>query len=160
MLSVSAAWTRWSGEGKACANLTTPFALPVVRKQVCLLQWLLTSYVVFRRLVVSTLRSKLTLLIRSPIRMRRLKRSEHTFTLSFSLTYFNFLPSVSLCCLTNIFSTLAIPFSPRDTARLIIRKIQFAPSQIGAGPKADICKSFMMSDKPVHLEASLEKDVQ
>ncbi|KAK5887730.1 hypothetical protein CesoFtcFv8_016309 [Champsocephalus esox] len=47
----------------------------------------------------------------------------------------------------------------KDTARLIIRKIQFAPSQIGAGPKADICKSFMMSDKPVHLEASLEKDL-
>uniref|UniRef100_A0A3B4B4D6 Arrestin-C n=1 Tax=Periophthalmus magnuspinnatus TaxID=409849 RepID=A0A3B4B4D6_9GOBI len=42
----------------------------------------------------------------------------------------------------------------KDTARLIIRKIQYAPSQIGAGPKADICKSFMMSDKPVHLEAS------
>lgn len=47
----------------------------------------------------------------------------------------------------------------RDTARLVIRKIQFAPSQVGAGPKADICKSFMMSDKPVHLEASMEKDV-
>lgn len=47
----------------------------------------------------------------------------------------------------------------KDTARLIIRKIQYAPSQVGAGPKAEICKSFMMSDKPVHLEASLEKDL-
>ncbi|XP_061818917.1 arrestin 3a, retinal (X-arrestin) [Nerophis lumbriciformis] len=47
----------------------------------------------------------------------------------------------------------------KDTARLIIRKIQYAPSQVGAGPKADVCKSFMMSDKPVHLEASLEKDL-
>ncbi|XP_054482370.1 arrestin 3a, retinal (X-arrestin) [Anoplopoma fimbria] len=47
----------------------------------------------------------------------------------------------------------------KDTARLIIRKIQYAPSQVGAGPKADICKGFMMSDKPVHLEASLEKDL-
>ncbi|XP_024122451.1 arrestin 3a, retinal (X-arrestin) [Oryzias melastigma] len=47
----------------------------------------------------------------------------------------------------------------KDTARLVIRKIQFAPSQVGAGPKADICKSFMMSDKPVHLEASMEKDL-
>uniref|UniRef100_A0A8C4DEJ9 Arrestin-C n=1 Tax=Dicentrarchus labrax TaxID=13489 RepID=A0A8C4DEJ9_DICLA len=46
----------------------------------------------------------------------------------------------------------------KDTARLVIRKIQYAPSQAGAGPKAEICKSFMMSDKPVHLEASLEKD--
>ncbi|KAM4545840.1 arrestin 3a, retinal (X-arrestin) [Odontesthes bonariensis] len=47
----------------------------------------------------------------------------------------------------------------KDTARLVIRKIQFAPNQVGAGPKADICKSFMMSDKPVHLEASMEKDL-
>ncbi|KAM4546465.1 arrestin 3a, retinal (X-arrestin) [Fundulus diaphanus] len=47
----------------------------------------------------------------------------------------------------------------KDTARLVIRKIQYAPSQVGAGPKADICKSFMMSDKPVHLEASMEKDL-
>ncbi|KAM9846434.1 arrestin 3a, retinal (X-arrestin) [Aulostomus maculatus] len=47
----------------------------------------------------------------------------------------------------------------KDTARLIIRKIQYAPSQVGEGPKADICKSFMMSDKPVHLEVSMEKDL-
>ncbi|XP_068187438.1 arrestin 3a, retinal (X-arrestin) [Antennarius striatus] len=47
----------------------------------------------------------------------------------------------------------------KDTARLIIRKIQYAPSQVGAGPKVDLCKSFMMSDKPVHVEASLEKDL-
>ncbi|XP_029956265.1 arrestin 3a, retinal (X-arrestin) [Salarias fasciatus] len=47
----------------------------------------------------------------------------------------------------------------KDTARLVIRKIQFAPTQVGAGPKAELCKSFMMSDKPVHLEASMEKDL-
>ncbi|XP_041864445.1 arrestin 3a, retinal (X-arrestin) [Melanotaenia boesemani] len=47
----------------------------------------------------------------------------------------------------------------KDTARLVIRKIQYAPSEVGAGPKADICKSFMMSDKPVHLQASMEKDL-
>lgn len=47
----------------------------------------------------------------------------------------------------------------RDTCRLIIRKIQFAPGKVGAGPKADISKNFMMSDKPVHLEASIEKEV-
>ncbi|TKS82915.1 Arrestin-C Cone arrestin [Collichthys lucidus] len=47
----------------------------------------------------------------------------------------------------------------KDTARLIIRKIQYAPSQVQAGPKAELCKSFMMSDKPVHLEASLDKDL-
>lgn len=53
-----------------------------------------------------------------------------------------------------------IILSVRDTARLIIRKIQYAPSQVGAGPKAELCKSFMMSDKPVQVEASMEKDVQ
>uniref|UniRef100_A0A3B5AZL5 Arrestin-C n=1 Tax=Stegastes partitus TaxID=144197 RepID=A0A3B5AZL5_9TELE len=47
----------------------------------------------------------------------------------------------------------------KDTARLVIRKIQYAPSQVGAGPKAELCKSFMMSDKPVHLEASMDKDL-
>lgn len=41
----------------------------------------------------------------------------------------------------------------------MIRKIQFAPANNKDGPKADITKQFMMSDKPVHLEASLEKEV-
>lgn len=56
--------------------------------------------------------------------------------------------------------TSSCMFCRRDTARLIIRKIQYAPTQVGAGPKAEICKNFMMSDKPVHVEASLDKDVQ
>uniref|UniRef100_A0A8D0CLT0 Arrestin-C n=1 Tax=Scleropages formosus TaxID=113540 RepID=A0A8D0CLT0_SCLFO len=47
----------------------------------------------------------------------------------------------------------------KDTCRLIIRKIQYAPDQRGAGPKAEICKQFMLTDKPVHLEASLDKDI-
>ncbi|CAB1325383.1 unnamed protein product [Coregonus sp. 'balchen'] len=47
----------------------------------------------------------------------------------------------------------------KDTCRLIIRKIQFAPGTIPAGPHADISKNFMMSDKLVHLEASIEKEV-
>ncbi|XP_059201436.1 arrestin 3b, retinal (X-arrestin) [Centropristis striata] len=47
----------------------------------------------------------------------------------------------------------------KDTCRLMIRKIQFAPANNKAGPKADISKQFMMSDKPVHLEASLEKEI-
>lgn len=47
----------------------------------------------------------------------------------------------------------------RDTCRLMIRKIQFAPLTNKPGPKADITKQFMMSDKPIQLEASLEKEV-
>lgn len=48
----------------------------------------------------------------------------------------------------------------RDTCRLIIRKAQYAPVNTGAGQKAELCKSFMLSDKPLLLEASLDKEVQ
>lgn len=41
----------------------------------------------------------------------------------------------------------------------MIKKIQYAPVNNKAGPKAELSKQFMMSDKPVHLEASLEKEV-
>lgn len=47
----------------------------------------------------------------------------------------------------------------KDTCRLMIRKIQYAPANNKAGSKAEISKGFMMSDKPVHLEASLEKEI-
>lgn len=47
----------------------------------------------------------------------------------------------------------------RDTCRLIIRKIQYAPNQTGPGPKLAIMKCFMTSDKPVHMELSLDKEV-
>ncbi|KAK7922476.1 hypothetical protein WMY93_009378 [Mugilogobius chulae] len=47
----------------------------------------------------------------------------------------------------------------KDTCRLMIRKIQYAPVNNKAGAKAELSKGFMMSDKPVHLEASLEKEV-
>ncbi|XP_042275444.1 arrestin 3b, retinal (X-arrestin) [Thunnus maccoyii] len=47
----------------------------------------------------------------------------------------------------------------KDTCRLMIRKIQFAPANNKAGPKADVTKQFLMTDKPVHLEASLEKEI-
>ncbi|KAM4555432.1 arrestin 3b, retinal (X-arrestin) [Odontesthes bonariensis] len=46
----------------------------------------------------------------------------------------------------------------KDTCRLIIRKIQFASVNNKDGPKADLSKQFMMSDKPIHVEAALEKE--
>lgn len=79
--------------------------------------------------------------------MRRLRRSE--CLLIHQILFITRLFSLPLACLLR-----------RDTARLIIRKIQYAPTQVGAGPKAEICKNFMMSDKPVQMEASLEKDVR
>lgn len=43
--------------------------------------------------------------------------------------------------------------------RLVIRKVQFAPISTGPAPKSETTKQFMMSDKPLHLEASLDKEV-
>lgn len=47
----------------------------------------------------------------------------------------------------------------KDTCRLIIRKIQFAPAELAAGPKADINKQFITADKPIHMEVSMEKEL-
>ncbi|XP_039622076.1 beta-arrestin-1-like isoform X2 [Polypterus senegalus] len=47
----------------------------------------------------------------------------------------------------------------RNSVRLIIRKVQFAPSNVGAAPKVDTTRQFMMSDKQLHLEASLDKEI-
>ncbi|XP_073676782.1 arrestin 3b, retinal (X-arrestin) [Garra rufa] len=47
----------------------------------------------------------------------------------------------------------------KDTCRLIIRKIQYAPNELAAGPKTDVNKQFITADKPIHLEASMEKEL-
>ncbi|XP_034968097.1 arrestin-C [Zootoca vivipara] len=47
----------------------------------------------------------------------------------------------------------------RNSVRLVIRKVQFAPAQTGPAPKSETTRQFMMSDKPLHLEASLDKEV-
>jgi len=49
--------------------------------------------------------------------------------------------------------------SKKDTCRLMIRKVQFAPPNNKPGPKAEVTKQFMMTDKPVHLEIALEKEL-
>lgn len=64
---------------------------------------------------------------------------------------------LGLCFPLTVFVGGVLSF--RDTCRLMIRKIQFAPETNKCGPKAEITKQFIMSDKPVHLEASLEKEV-
>lgn len=43
--------------------------------------------------------------------------------------------------------------------RLIIRKVQYAPEKPGPQPMAETTRQFLMSDKPLHLEASLDKEV-
>ncbi|XP_055359745.1 S-arrestin a isoform X1 [Betta splendens] len=47
----------------------------------------------------------------------------------------------------------------RSTVKLLIRKVQFAPESEGDAPWAETTKDFLMSDKPLHLKASLDKEV-
>uniref|UniRef100_A0A3Q2XHA0 Beta-arrestin-1 n=1 Tax=Hippocampus comes TaxID=109280 RepID=A0A3Q2XHA0_HIPCM len=47
----------------------------------------------------------------------------------------------------------------RNSVRLVIRKVQFAPEKAGPQPAAETTRHFLMSDKALHLEASLDKQV-
>ncbi|XP_033832523.1 beta-arrestin-1 [Periophthalmus magnuspinnatus] len=47
----------------------------------------------------------------------------------------------------------------RNSVRLVIRKVQYAPEKPGPQPMAETTRLFLMSDKPLHLEASLDKQV-
>lgn len=49
--------------------------------------------------------------------------------------------------------------SPRNSVRLVIRKVQFAPETPGPQPTAETTRHFLMSDRSLHLEASLDKEV-
>lgn len=45
----------------------------------------------------------------------------------------------------------------RSSVGLMIRKVQYAPEKLGPAPSVETTRDFLMSDKPLHLEASLEK---
>ncbi|XP_072005905.1 beta-arrestin-2 isoform X2 [Engystomops pustulosus] len=47
----------------------------------------------------------------------------------------------------------------RNSVRLVIRKVQFAPEKAGPQPVAEITRQFLMSDRSLHLEASLDKEL-
>uniref|UniRef100_A0A3Q2XIX5 Beta-arrestin-1 n=1 Tax=Hippocampus comes TaxID=109280 RepID=A0A3Q2XIX5_HIPCM len=47
----------------------------------------------------------------------------------------------------------------RNSVRLVIRKVQFAPEKAGPQPAAETTRHFLMSDKALHLEASLDKQI-
>ena len=47
----------------------------------------------------------------------------------------------------------------RNSVRLAIRKIMYAPSKQGEQPSVEVSKEFMMSPNKLHLEASLDKEV-
>uniref|UniRef100_A0A3Q2PZ85 Beta-arrestin-1 n=1 Tax=Fundulus heteroclitus TaxID=8078 RepID=A0A3Q2PZ85_FUNHE len=43
--------------------------------------------------------------------------------------------------------------------RTPVRKVQYAPEKPGPQPTAETTRQFLMSDKPLHLEASLDKEI-
>ncbi|KAM5171779.1 beta-arrestin-2-like [Mantella aurantiaca] len=47
----------------------------------------------------------------------------------------------------------------RNSVRLVIRKVQFAPEKAGPQPVAETTRNFLMSDRSLHLEASLDKEL-
>uniref|UniRef100_A0AAQ4QG97 Arrestin C-terminal-like domain-containing protein n=1 Tax=Gasterosteus aculeatus aculeatus TaxID=481459 RepID=A0AAQ4QG97_GASAC len=47
----------------------------------------------------------------------------------------------------------------RNSVQLLIRKVQYAPEKPGPQPMAETSRSFLMSDRSLHLEASLDKEV-
>ncbi|NWT54842.1 ARRS protein, partial [Erythrocercus mccallii] len=47
----------------------------------------------------------------------------------------------------------------RNSARLLIRKVQYAPEKPGPKPCAETTWQFFMSNKPLHLKACLSKEV-
>uniref|UniRef100_A0A8C7N7R0 S-arrestin n=1 Tax=Oncorhynchus kisutch TaxID=8019 RepID=A0A8C7N7R0_ONCKI len=47
----------------------------------------------------------------------------------------------------------------RSTVHLMIRKLQYAPENSGTAPSVKTSREFVMSDKPLHLEASLDKEI-
>uniref|UniRef100_A0A452QLI4 Beta-arrestin-2 n=1 Tax=Ursus americanus TaxID=9643 RepID=A0A452QLI4_URSAM len=49
--------------------------------------------------------------------------------------------------------------TPRNSVRLVIRKVQFAPEKPGPQPSAETTRHFLMSDRSLHLEASLDKEL-
>uniref|UniRef100_A0AAX7TE34 Arrestin C-terminal-like domain-containing protein n=1 Tax=Astatotilapia calliptera TaxID=8154 RepID=A0AAX7TE34_ASTCA len=48
---------------------------------------------------------------------------------------------------------------PQNSVRLVIRKVQYAPEKPGPQPMVETTRSFLMSDRSLHLEASLDKEL-
>ncbi|KAK2822864.1 hypothetical protein Q5P01_022929 [Channa striata] len=47
----------------------------------------------------------------------------------------------------------------RSTVKLMIRKVQYAPESEGVAPSVETTRDFLMSDKPLHVKASLDKEI-
>nr|XP_046264515.1 S-arrestin a [Scatophagus argus] len=47
----------------------------------------------------------------------------------------------------------------RSTVKLMLRKVQYAPESDGVPPSVETTRDFVMSDKPLHVKASLDKEM-
>ncbi|XP_035025935.1 S-arrestin a isoform X3 [Hippoglossus stenolepis] len=47
----------------------------------------------------------------------------------------------------------------RSSVKLMLRKVQFAPESEGVAPSVETTRDFVMSDKPLHVKASLDKEM-
>ncbi|XP_029970648.1 S-arrestin a [Salarias fasciatus] len=47
----------------------------------------------------------------------------------------------------------------RSTVKLLLRKVQYGPESEGTAPCVETTRDFVMSDKPLHVKASLDKEV-
>lgn len=43
--------------------------------------------------------------------------------------------------------------------KLMLRKVQYAPEGEGVAPSVETTRDFVMSEKPLHVKASLDKEV-
>lgn len=48
----------------------------------------------------------------------------------------------------------------RSSVKLMIRKVQFAPDTDTAAPSVETTRDFVMSEKPLHVKTSLDKEVR
>ncbi|KAM9844875.1 S-arrestin a [Aulostomus maculatus] len=47
----------------------------------------------------------------------------------------------------------------RSSVKLMLRKVQFAPDSLGVAPSIETTRDFVMSDKPLYVKASLDKEI-
>ncbi|XP_045908955.1 S-arrestin a isoform X2 [Micropterus dolomieu] len=47
----------------------------------------------------------------------------------------------------------------RSTVKLMLRKVQYAPEGEGVAPSVETTRDFVMSEKPLHVKASLDKEI-
>lgn len=47
----------------------------------------------------------------------------------------------------------------RSMVKLMLRKVQYAPEGEGVAPSVETTRDFVMSDKPLHVKASLDKEI-